>query len=207
MIEISNERDKITKSLDELESEFKNGNVPESHYKFQKRRLTGRLEILEAAERVMKLQGKEITEAPVESGDESENDDLFKKYIASPGLKEKNTGDAKGISQNAMMATALLFIAFVAGIGLGIHTLNMPEEVPRVSLTNDSAFPPFVRNNTSNMTNTSNITRQILNTSEPVSSPVTQPPPATTAPVNETTAPVNETTAPVNESINNNNNP
>jgi len=180
MMEISAERDKITKSLDELENEFKKGNVPESHYKFQKRQLTGRLETLEASEIVMKLQGKKITEAPVESGDESENDELFKKYITSPGLKEKNIGNYKKISQNTMIATALLFMAFVAGIGLGIYTLNIPGEVPRVSLyTNDSVFPPFVLNNTTNMTNTTNSTRQMLNTSKPVSPPVTQPAPAT----------------------------
>lgn len=189
MMEISAERDKIIKSLNELETEFKKGNVPESHYKFQKRQLTGRLETLEAAERVMRLQGKKITEAPLEAGDESENDELFKKYITSPGLKEKNIESNKGISQNAMIATALLIFAFAVGIGFGIYTLNIPEEVSSVSLyTNESAFPPFVLNNTTNMTNTTNTTnrtRQMMNTSKPVSPPVTQPAPAATPPANE----------------------
>lgn len=204
MIEISVERDKITKSLDELENEFKNGNVPESHYKFQKRQLTGRLETLEAAERVMKLQGKKITETPVESGDESENDELFKKYITSSGLKEKNIGANKGISQNTMIATALLIMAFAVGIGFGIYTLNIPEEVSSVSLyTNDSAFPPFVLNNTTNMTNTTNTTNstRMLNTSKPVSPPVTQPAPPATPPANEVKSP-----APANNSNDTNSN-
>ena len=38
----------------------------------------------------MKLQGKKTVESPVETSDDTENDELFRKYITSPGLKEKN---------------------------------------------------------------------------------------------------------------------
>jgi hypothetical protein len=194
MIEISIERDKITKSLNELENEFKNGNIPKTHYEFQKRQLTEKLETLAVAERVMRLQGKETVESPVETHDESENDELFKKYITSPGLKEKNIGNKnkKRISQNTMIASALLIVAFVVGIGFGIYPLNIPEEVSSVSLsTNDSAFPPFVLNNTTNMTNTTNSTKQMLNTTKTVNTTVTKPAP-TKPTVNTTpTTPVN----------------
>ena len=58
------------------------------------------------------------------------------------------------------------------GIGFGIYTLNIPEEVSSVSLyTNDSAFPPFVLNNTTNVTNTTNSTKQMLNTTKKVTTP------------------------------------
>jgi hypothetical protein len=177
MIKISMEKDKITKSLNELEREFQSGNIPKNHYKFQKRQLTEKLETLAVAERVMRLQGKKTVESPVEASDGTENDELFKKYITSPGLKEKNLeSKKKGISHNNMIAAALLIAAFMVGIGFGVYTLNIPEEVSSVSLfTNDSAFPPFVMNNTTNMTNTTNGTKKLLNATKKVNTPVTQP--------------------------------
>lgn len=133
----------------------------------------------------MKLQGKETVESPVETSDDEKNDELFRKYITSPGLKEKNIekNKKKGISQNTMIATALLIVAFVVGIGFGIYTLNIPEEVSSVSLyTNDSAFPPFVLNNTTNVTNSTNSTKKVLNTTKKVTTPVSQPTPTNTTP-------------------------
>lgn len=176
MIEISIERSKIKRSLEELENEFKNGNIPQNHYEFQKRQLTEKLETLSVAERVRKLQGKETTEAPAESNDESENKELFKKYITSSGLKEKNIESDKKISSNTMIGTALLIVAFVIGAGFGIYILNIPEEVSSVSLfTNDSAFPPYVLNNTTNTTNMTNATNSTksLNATKPVNTTVT----------------------------------
>lgn len=137
----------------------------------------------------MKLQGKKTAEAPVETSDDKENEELFRKYITSPGLKEKNIekNKKKGISQNTMVATALLIVAFIVGIGFGIYTLNIPEEVSSVSLyTNDSAFPPFVLNNTTNVTNTTNSTKKMLNTTKNVTTPVTQPTQNTTPKTNTT---------------------
>lgn len=178
MIEISIERNKIGKSLNELENDYKNGNIPKSHYESQKRQLTERLETLAVAERVMKLQGKKTVETPVETKDESEDDELFKKYITSPGLKQKNIQKEKGNSQNTMIAAALLIVAFVVGIGFGIYMLNIPAEVSSASLfTDDSAFPPFVL---SNATNTTNTTKTVLNTTKPTNTTTTQPAKTTT---------------------------
>lgn len=178
MIEISIERNKIGKSLNELENDYKNGNIPKSHYESQKRQLTERLETLAVAERVMKLQGKKTVETPVETRDESEDDELFKKYITSPGLKQKNIQKEKGNSQNTMIAAALLIVAFVVGIGFGIYMLNIPAEVSSASLfTDDSAFPPFVL---SNATNTTNTTKTVLNTTKPINTTTTQPAKTTT---------------------------
>ncbi|MEN4007323.1 MAG: hypothetical protein PQ964_08225 [Methanobacteriaceae archaeon] len=154
MVKISVERDEIIKSLNGLENEFKKGNVPKSHYEFQKRQLTGRLRVMEAAERVMRLRGKKITEAPVEALDEGENDELFRKYITSPGLREKNIESNKGTSQSTMIAAVLLIIAFVVGIGSGIHILNVPGEVPNIPLyANNTTSLPSVLNNATNITN------------------------------------------------------
>ena len=60
-----NERSKLINSLNELEREFNKGNIPKNHYAFQKKQLTQRLDALEVAERVMKLQGKKTEETTV----------------------------------------------------------------------------------------------------------------------------------------------
>lgn len=175
MIDISLEKDRITKSLNELESEFNKGNIPKSHYLSQKKQLTEKLETLAVAERIMKLQGKKTVETPEETIDEAENEELFKKFITSSGLKEKKIGDEtkNKISQNTMILAALLIMGFIVGAVSGIYFLNLPGEVSSVSMfTNDSAFPPFVLNNT---TNTTNSTQQLLNTSQTVDTPVSTP--------------------------------
>lgn len=171
-----NEKSKLIKSLNELENEFKKGSISKNQYEIQKSQLNQRLETLEIAERVMKLQGKKTMEKSDKTSDDNENEELFRKFITSPGLKEKNISNKKGISQNTMIASALLIVAFVIGIGFGIYALNIPSEVSSVSLsTNDSAFPPYVLNNTTNMTNMTNTTPKIIETPQPTETPVSQP--------------------------------
>ena len=172
MINITLGSKDIIKSLKELEREYNAGKIPERHYNAQKRRLTEQLETFEVAERVRKLQGKETVEPPVDDNideEEEENEELFKKYITSPGLKEKKiqSKKSKGMSQNTMIAASLLAVAFIIGIGFGIFTLDLPTDISSASLyTNDSAFPPFVVNNTTNMTNTTNTTKNLTNTTK-----------------------------------------
>lgn len=180
MIEISIERDKILRSLKELEKEFNSGNIPKSHYLFQKRQLNEQLETFNVADRVRKLQGKEVAETPVDNQkDEEEDEELFKKYITAPGLKKKNVKSGR-FSQNKLIAGALLALAFIIGIGFGLYTLSIPDGMSGTSLaTNDSAFPPFVLNNTTNSTNstnmTKNVTKNVTTVKKPVTTPVTTP--------------------------------
>lgn len=175
MIKISMDREKVIKSLKELENEYNKGNISKNHYTIQKSQLNQQLDAFNVADRVRKLQGKEVAEKPIETPtDEEENQELFKKYITSPGLKEKNINTEK-VSPTTMIAAAVLIAAFVIGIGFGIYALNIPENISGISLfTNDSAFPPFVVNNTTNMTNTTNTTKKINITTTP--KPVTPTP-------------------------------
>ncbi|MBI5679690.1 MAG: hypothetical protein HZC47_02190 [Methanobacterium sp.] len=169
------DREKVIKSLKELENEYNKGNISKNHYTIQKSQLNQQLDAFNVADRVRKLQGKEVAEKPIETPtDEEENQELFKKYITSPGLKEKNINTEK-VSPTTMIAAAVLIAAFVIGIGFGIYALNIPENISGISLfTNDSAFPPFVVNNTTNMTNTTNTTKKINITTTP--KPVTPTP-------------------------------
>lgn len=190
------EKNRIQKSLNELENEFKNGNISKSQYEFQKRRLIEKLETLAVAERVMKLQGKKTEEASTTTSTDDDNDELFKKYITSPGLKEKNIKSGKRFSYNTVIASALLIAAFVIGIGFGIYSLNIPEEVSSVSLyTNDSAFPPFVLNNTTNATNATNSTK-LLNATKKTNTTVK---PTQTTKTPDSTPPTTDPTPPTTD--------
>jgi hypothetical protein len=119
----------------------------------------------------MRLQGKKTAETPVATKDDGENDALFKKFITSPGLKEKKLDNKKGFSQNNLIAISLLIVAFIIGIGFGIYALGMPSEVSSVSLsTNDSAFPPYaVNNNTTTSTTNSSVKQNTSKTNTSVS--------------------------------------
>jgi len=139
----------------------------------QKKQLEQQLDAHEVADRVRRLQGKETAAAPVEEvNEEEENDELFKKYITSPGLKEKNLNKDKNgkegrISQNTMIALALLTAAFIVGIAFGTFNIDLPGTAANANLfTNDSAFPPFVLNNTTNTTNRTNMTNMTRNTTK-----------------------------------------
>ena len=188
-----NERSKLIKSLNELDEEFKKGNIPKNHYEIQKKQLTQKLDAQEVAERVMRLQGKKTVETPVDTKDDGENEELFKKFITSNGLKEKklDNKNKKGFSQNTIIAISLLIVAFIIGIGFGIYALGMPSEVSSVSLsTNDSAFPPYAVNNSINKTSNSSVQKQnISQTNNSVSQQTTKyTTPVTTTKSNNTTS-------------------
>ena len=166
MIEISLEKERVIKSLKELEKEYNKGNIPKSHYDFQKGKLREQLETFDVADRVRRLQGKETAEvADEETNKEDENGELFKKFITPPGLKEKNL-KPKGKSLNNKIAAGILVVAFFIGIVFGVYGF-IPQQVASSSLfTNDTAFPPFANNSTNitNMTNSTNTTKNITKT-------------------------------------------
>ncbi len=197
MIKITLEKEKVLKSLKELESEFNKGNIPKRHYEVQKRQLEEQLETFVVADRVRRLQGKETAEVFLDEEDaEEENEELFKKYITSPGLKEKKLEKPKEqgrMSQNKMIGIALLAAAFLVGIAFGAFNIDLPSDAVNANLfTNDSAFPPFVLNNTTNTTNTTNMTNTTRNTTKIVKNttvPKPKPKPINTTP---TKPPVND---------------
>lgn len=189
MIEISLEKERVIKNLKELEKEYNKGNIPKSHYDFQKRKLTEQLEAFNVADRVRKLQGKETTDVTSEeTSSEDENKELFKKFITPPGLEEKNI-KPKGRSINTKIGIGVLVAAFFIGIVFGVYGF-IPQQVSSSSLyTNDSAFPPFTNNSTNvtNMTNSTNITKNITKTN-------------TTKTTNKTTTKKNNTSKNTNKS-------
>lgn len=193
MIEISLEKERAIKSLRELEKEYNKGNIPKSHYEFQKRKLTEQLETFDVADRVRKLQGKETTDVTDEEIDsEEENGELFKKFITPPGLKEKNI-KPKGRSINTKIAAGVLVAAFFIGIVFGVYGF-IPQQVSSSSLfTNDTAFPPFA-NNSTNVTNMTNSTNATKNITKNVTTPTTNTTTKTTKTTTSTTTNKTKTT-------------
>ncbi|MDI6723403.1 MAG: hypothetical protein QMD61_02015 [Methanobacterium sp.] len=191
MIKITLEKEKILRSLKELESEFNKGKIPQRHYEVQKRQLEEKLEAFEVANRVRRLQGKETAEVPLddEEDTEEENEELFKKYITSPGLKEKKLEKPKDqgrISQNKMIGIALLAAAFLIGIVFGSFNIDLPTDAANTNLfTNESAFPPFVLNNTTNTTNMTNTTRNATKIVKNTTKKTVTPPKTNTTPTPE----------------------
>lgn len=189
MIEISLEKERVIKSLKELEKEYNKGNIPKSHYDFQKRKLTEQLEAFNVADRVRKLQGKETTDVTSEeTSSEDENKELFKKFITPPGLEEKNI-KPKGRSISTKIGIGVLVAAFFIGIVFGVYGF-IPQQVSSSSLyTNDSAFPPFTNNSTNvtNMTNSTNATKNMTKTTN------------TTKTTNKTTTKKNNTSKNTNK--------
>lgn len=200
MIEISLEKERVIKSLKELEKEYNKGNIPKSHYDFQKRKLTEQLEAFNVADRVRKLQGKETTDVTSEeTSSEDENKELFKKFITPPGLEEKNI-KSKGRSINTKIGIGVLVAAFFIGIVFGVYGF-IPQQVSSSSLyTNDSAFPPFTNNSTNvtNMTNSTNITKNITKTNTTKTTNKTK----TTTKKNSTNTKKNNTKTITNPDIN-----
>lgn len=162
MIDIISDKEKLLKSLRELEFEHAQGNISDGNYSSQKKAIARELETLEVADRVKRLQGKGNTERPLEYWEEKkkaedaieEKEELMKKFVTHSNeiysVKNSKIKD-KGVNKNRVMAFALLAVIFFSGIGFGVLLMKVPSESVAVPMTvNDSAFPTF--NNTTNIT-------------------------------------------------------
>ncbi len=163
MIDIIRDKDKVIKSLQELEFEFAQGNISEKAYNSQKKELISALETMEVADRVKRLQGKGDTEKPLEYWTEKKEEEearqareeLMKKFItsSSPAYPTAKTRKISGGKRKALIY-GLLALIFFTGIGCGVFLMKVPGESAAVTMTvNESAFP-VVGNNTTVKNNT-----------------------------------------------------
>lgn len=147
--------------MQELEFEFSQGNISKTTYNSQKSVLESKLETLEVADRVKRLQGKGETEKPLEywtekkeeEKEEKAKEELMKKYITSASpTYPTNKRNRISVKKSRAVLFAILAVIFISGIGFGIFLMKVPGESAAVSMTIDqSAFP--VINNSTNMTN------------------------------------------------------
>lgn len=120
-----------------------------------------------AADRIKRLQGKEVDEKPLEywSDKQKEEDDieekeaLIEKYVTTPKKAPVTQNKNSGMSRGRISLLVFLVVAFFVGTGYGVYVMTIPSDSSGVVMTvNDSAFP-VVNNTTTNITVTQNTTK------------------------------------------------
>jgi hypothetical protein len=161
---------RLKKSLDDLEMEYKEGNLSKEDYFKQKEELSKHIETLAVADRVRRLQGRMGSQRPLEYWSEKENEkkekkenkkreELIKKYVTTPLTLEGKPMKERLGTRAKVLLSVFLVAAFVVGTVLGVSLISNPSETPQVLMTVDaSAFPA------NNATNTTNTTTQISTT-------------------------------------------
>lgn len=171
MIKIDLNRKRLNKELEELETDYNNGNISKKEYFSRKRDIGQEFETLQAAEHVRRMQGRmgseksldywsDQEEAEKKLADEAEKEEMLKKYITNPdSIKGKDVPRREWFGKGAKIGlVAFILVAFVVGTSLGSMFISKPSETPSVSMVvNESAFLPTPVNNTT--TSTTNITK------------------------------------------------
>lgn len=193
MIKIS-KIEQLLKNLEDLEKDLEAGTIPKKQYESLKKQYTNRLETLEAAERIKRMQGRGTSEKTLDhwvskskiEKDKEEQEELIKKYVTTPKPKTKVKQKKEGISRVGIIAAILLAIAFFVGTGFGVLMLNGPVEVDNGILTvNETAFPPVIENLTNTTTNKTVIKNTtIINNSGGNTNNTPKPDPEPKPPVN-----------------------
>ena len=192
-MKINLDKDKIYKSLNDLERDFTEGKISKKEYNKLKNEYSSQLETFEAADRIKRLQGKGSVEKTLdhwtnkkkEADAVKEKDELVKKYVTPAGYKITKKPPSSGKSNLPIMVIAFLAVAFIVGIGFGSNILSSPSDSSQISVAvNESAFPDF--NNSTNMTNKTKVTTKKTtnqnknNTPEPKPTPEPEPAPEPT---------------------------
>ncbi|MGO9386887.1 MAG: hypothetical protein ACLPWD_02440 [Methanobacterium sp.] len=162
MSDIIPDKEKLIKSLNQLEFEFKKGNISKNSYNSQKKRLNGKIDTIEIVNRVKTLQGKNeagktfdyLKQQKNEDKVQEEQEELMRKYMTSSKTHDLRTIKEKkrGINRNRTILASLLAVIFISGVVFGFVVINGSFESSAVPMTlNQSAFTTF--NNTTNITN------------------------------------------------------
>lgn len=151
MIKISQDKDKLLKSLAELEADFEEGKISRREYQSLKREYTQELETLNVADRIRRMQGRGTEEKPLDhwvtkskvEKDKKEEEELVNKFVRKPiPLKTRVKTQKKGYSKFSIIAIVFLAVAFFVGTGFGVYMLNSPTDTSNGPvIVNDTAFP------------------------------------------------------------------
>jgi hypothetical protein len=130
-----------------------------------------------AAERVQKLQGKEVTEKSQENlsdkkkeeEDNVEKDALIQKYVTNPPEVPGNKTESSGLSKGKISLLIFVVLAFFVGTGYGVYVMSIPGNNSSGSTinVNASAFPTVNNttvNQTANQTNVPSTKTAIITT-------------------------------------------
>jgi hypothetical protein len=173
MSDIIPDKEKLIKSLNELEFEFKNGNISKNAYNSQKKKLNDKIDTIEIVNRVKKLQGKDeagktfdyLTQQKKDDKVQEEQEELMRKYMTSSKTHDLRTIKEKkrGINRNLTILATLLAVIFISGVAFGFVVINGSFESSAVPMTlNQSALT--TSNNTTNITNNNTPVNTTINT-------------------------------------------
>ena len=165
MNNISQDKEKLLKLLQELKKEYRAGNISDDEYKYLSREYEDNLSNISAVDRIRSMQGKEVVEKPViysskkaEKSKKSKEEDekLVDKYVVKTE-KEKRESRRPSGKVFVAIAIACLAVAFITGIGFGIFNFDFQLSNPTNAMVtvNESAFLDIVVNNTNNTNRTS----------------------------------------------------
>lgn len=155
-----------------------------------------------AADRIKKLQGKEVTEKPLdywsdkkkEDEDIEEKEALIKKYVTTPKTAPVTETKSSGLSRGRLSLFIFVVAAFFVGTGYGVYVISMPSNNSAVAMTvNDSAFPA-ANNTTANQTNTTKTKTTTAVTTTPTSTKSNTTTPTTKTTTTTKTTPTTSTT-------------
>jgi hypothetical protein len=181
-------------NLKRLESQFTEGKISKRQYNLKKRVLDDKLGTVLAADRIKKLQGKEVTEKSQkylsekkkEDEDTVEKEALIQKYVTNPPEAPVNKNESSGLSKGKISLLIFVVAAFFVGTGYGVYVMSIPGNNSTGSTidVNASAFPT-VNNTTVNQT--ANLRNTVTSTNTSVTTTPTTKTSVTTTPSKSTT--------------------
>lgn len=153
------DREKLVTILNNLELDYRAGNISKEKYEYLYERYNSKLEEIEISDRIRTMQSNSnkstnLKEALSES--ELEDQELINKFIVrneKPVKKKKRT---VGNGVIIAVATLALLVAFAAGIGFGVFNFDFDANTMSLfgqASISDSAFPVVVQNVTKNVSN------------------------------------------------------
>ena len=166
MNNISQDKEKLFKLLEELEKDYQAGNISDNEYDFLSKKYGDRLSEINAIDKIRAMQGKKVVEKPViysskkQMAEKSreEDEELVDKYVVKTE-KEKKESKSSNKRIFAVISIVCLIIAFATGIGFGIFNFDFPptDQTNVVVTVNETAFPDAKSNDT-NKTDKKNTT-------------------------------------------------
>ena len=165
MDNISQDKQKLLKIMQELKKDYQAGNISEDKYKYLSNEYSNRLANLDATNRIRNMQGRQNSQKPhskavqrsMATASMKEDKDLVDKYVVKPKQEQKSqkSSDVSNKSKYAILAVVCLIGAFLVGISFGLFSGGPQATVPAASvLIDDSAFPQVVVNTTNVTTST-----------------------------------------------------
>ena len=174
---MSDDRDKLLKIMNSLESDYRSGKISREKYTYFRSKYEDKLnsiDAVEATKRIRSMQGKSTapnnrkrSRKPTADKKKQEQD-LVQKYIINPKKGDAKYNKKKKSSMDGntfkLIAVLVLVIAFTAGVAYGVFNFEFDTGVDTgvVAIVEDTAFPEIkavVNTTVTNFTDTSNNTQ------------------------------------------------